>query len=118
MELRANNPAKTYVRSAERRRSLLGGKILYGDAFTLDCVLRDISDGGARITLPTGQAVPDIFYLMDLRSGVAFQVQVVWRSYPQIGVRFAHEYGDQSPSNPHVQVLRSIWKDTRQLSGA
>ncbi len=102
-------------RKTPRQRAYLGGKLVYGDYFSLDCIVRDISDGGARVQIPAGQAAPDNVYLVELRSGIAYEAQVVWRRYPLIGLTFTHQYGLADASTPHLRILRRLWMDKREL---
>jgi hypothetical protein len=56
----------------------------------IDCVVRDFSDGGARLTVETSVGVPDRFELV--RDGLPTKkCQVVWRHATQIGVQFIPE---------------------------
>ena len=53
----------------------------------LDCVIADISDGGARLVVPAG--VPEEFSLViDDGTGAEQSCRVVWRLDDEIGVEF------------------------------
>jgi hypothetical protein len=41
-------------RCTARRRTFLGGKLIYGDGLSTDCVVRNHSAAGAMLELPTG----------------------------------------------------------------
>lgn len=109
--------AATEHRRAQRQRAYLGGKIVYGDYFSLDCVVRDILEGGARIQLPDGQAVPDKVFLVDLKTGIAYDAHVVWRRYPLVGLQFAHQHGLPEASTPHLRILKQLWLSARERGG-
>ncbi len=100
-------------RKAPRPRTYVGGKLVYGDYFSVDCVVRDITDGGARVQISCDQPVPDQLFLVDLRSGIAYEARVAWRRYPQIGLAFEHQYGLAEASTPHLRILRRLWMDKR-----
>ncbi len=100
-------------RKEPRQRTYLGGKLVYGDYFSLDCVVRDITDGGARVQISGEQAVPDQLYLVDLRSGIAYEARVIWRRYPQVGLAFEHQHGLAEAATPHLRILRRLWMDKR-----
>jgi hypothetical protein len=53
-------------RKAPRSRTLKGGQIMMLDQFgqPLDCVVRNVSGGGACLALPTFRSVPDNFQLL------------------------------------------------------
>jgi hypothetical protein len=112
----AENPSDH--RRAQRQRSFLGGKLVYGDgAFTLDCVVRDITTTGARVKVPEGQAVPDTVFLVEMRSGIAYEARVAWKRHPEIGLEFVHQHGLAEASTPHMMILKRLWIETQQRSG-
>lgn len=104
----------TEHRREGRQRAYLGGKLVYGDYFSLDCVVRDINTGGARLQLPEGQAVPDKVFLVDMKSAIAYDAHVVWRRYPLVGIQFEHQYGLAEASTPHLRILKQLWMATRE----
>ena len=74
----------TNERGAPRRRTLTGGKIVYGDgAYTYDCTIREISTSGARIGIAGGIVIPRAFFLIDQKRGTAFEAELVWRNGTQ-----------------------------------
>ena len=107
--------AQELDRRAPRQRTFLGGKLLYAGAYSTDCIVRDMSDKGARLELPNGLPIPDEVQLLELKSGIAFDARVIWRRYPQIGIKFTNQHllgGDVSPS---LRILKRLWLNTRQL---
>jgi hypothetical protein len=96
-----------------RARTLLSGKIVYGprDEFTLDCVIRDLSDGGARLKLTGGAQVPDRFQLILISAGEARDATVAWRDHPQIGVAFGAKRDLKDAADPAASMLRRLWLD-------
>ena len=51
-------PRVVNQRKAARKRTLLGGKVVYGDGQTVrDCTIRDISETGARIAIAKGEEI-------------------------------------------------------------
>jgi hypothetical protein len=53
----------------------------------MDCLVRDLSDGGARLALDGAATVPGEFGLA-LSDGRSFQCTVQWRTLTGLGVRF------------------------------
>ena len=104
-------------RRQPRQRAYIGGKVVYGDYFSLDCVVRDINTGGARVQLPEGQAVPDKLFLVDLKTAIAYDAHVVWRRYPLIGLAFDHQHGLAEANTPHLRILKQLWMSTRERTG-
>lgn len=109
--------ARNEHRKTPRQRAYIGGKLVYGDYFSLDCVVRDITTDGAKLQLPEGQAVPDKVYLVDLKTAIAYDAHVVWRRYPLIGLAFDHQHGLTEASTPHLRILKQLWMSARERGG-
>jgi hypothetical protein len=76
-------------RRDQRKRTFIGAKILLNDgASVMDCLVRDLSDGGARLALDGAATVPGEFGLA-LSDGRSFQCTVQWRTLTGLGVRFS-----------------------------
>ncbi|WP_158914575.1 PilZ domain-containing protein [Caulobacter sp. S45] len=71
-------------RSFPRKRSRASARI-WSPHGSLDCVVVDISSGGAGLLLRREDAVPDAFEL-ELSSGERIAARVVWRALPHCGV--------------------------------
>ena len=72
-----------------RKRMLKGGTIAFnGRHSTLPCVVRDLSDSGARLQVALASGVPDTFELMIDLDGFEAFVEVAWRAQNEVGVRF------------------------------
>jgi len=104
-------------RDMPRQRAYLGGKLVYGDYFSLDVVVRDITTGGAKVQLPEAQAVPDKVYLVDLKTAIAYDAHVVWRRYPLVGLAFDHQHGLDHADTPHLRILKQLWMSSRERGG-
>ena len=75
-------------RSTARKRMLKGAKITFRRrTATIDCTVRDISDGGARLLLASVIGIPDSFELTIPGEPVR-QCRLIWRKSEQIGVAF------------------------------
>jgi hypothetical protein len=75
-------------RSTARGRVFKGAKITFRRrTATIDCTVRDISDGGARLLLASVVGIPDSFELTIPGEPVR-QCRLVWRKSEQIGVAF------------------------------
>jgi hypothetical protein len=63
-------------------------RLSWSDGHEQPCQLNDISQHGARVTLPAGAAVPDMLQLV-LRQGARPRpARVVWRSGLDLGLEF------------------------------
>jgi len=93
----------TEKRGGTRSRMLKGGLIAFsGRHATMPCVVRDISDGGARLQVAQGTAVPDTFELIIELDGLEVQCLVVWRKAQEVGVGFLEEPRHSAPKRAQV----------------
>ena len=75
-------------RGKRRQRSLKSAKIVFANgSFAIDCVIRNFSDTGAQLKVPTSVPIPDHFDLVE-PGGKRHRAVVMWRKGDQMGVRF------------------------------
>ncbi|HUN10794.1 MAG TPA: PilZ domain-containing protein [Rhabdaerophilum sp.] len=80
----------TENRSSTRVRSFLRGEIIHSNgASKTECIVRDLSDGGARIDAPSTVTVPEFFDLHIPLRGVVYRAQIIWRHGLELGLQFA-----------------------------
>jgi PilZ domain len=85
-------------RKATRARTLLGGVIAFNDrASTMDCQVRNLSIGGAKVTFSNTAVVPDQFDLKIARKERSFRARMIWRAPNEAGVAFLSEYNQDVP---------------------
>jgi len=71
-----------------RRKTLMLGMIITHDRFaTINCLVRNTSDSGARIEIESAVALPCRFEL--LFDGKSRHCDLTWKSAHHAGVRFA-----------------------------
>jgi hypothetical protein len=75
---------RRYVRRIVNRPA----KLHVPDGEALPCSIRNVSRGGAKLTLAWTGWVPQGFYLQDAFTGMRRAAEVVWRGISGIGVRF------------------------------
>src|SRR5215472_808538 len=87
-------------RNSQRKRTLFKGVLSYGQncAFTVDCVIADISEAGARVQLQPGPPVPTDVYLVHLRERVAYEATVAWRRGNDLGLRLGTRHDLENPA--------------------
>lgn len=85
-------------RKTQRQRTYLGGLIaLKRRASTMDCVVRNFSADGAKVTLNHTMTLPDKFDLLIDSKERAFFARMVWRRLNEAGMRFLNEIEDDVP---------------------
>ncbi|MEM1198226.1 MAG: PilZ domain-containing protein [Pseudomonadota bacterium] len=90
-------------RHSPRRRALKAGVVsLNNGNITLPCVVRDISDTGAKLKVDTGRNPPDQFQLQIELDGLVANCTVVWRDGQQLGVEFMEPPMVSAPTRKQV----------------
>jgi hypothetical protein len=108
-----------YEARPPRTRTCLNGKLVYGDgAFTLDCTVRDVSKGGAKITLTKRQPLPSHLYLIIIKYGIAHNSTVRWSSFPARGLYFWDTYSLSETLPAELRYLRQLWLNLCARPGA
>ena len=99
------------MRRAPRRRSFLSRKLVFDQAraCSLDCVIRDLSDTGARVRLNGGLPVPPVVHLVDLSHGVAYGARVLWRRGGEIGLAFDSVHPLDHADTASLRPMRRLW---------
>ena len=113
-------------RKSTRNPSFLGGTISYNrDLWTADCVIKNLSDEGAKLTGRNLPVLPDQFDLTIPQRKTKYRVNVRWRSKDAVGVAFEFAYPNESGSkqpavaNKSTRVLRaSVFGDDVSMIGA
>jgi hypothetical protein len=95
---------KAEKRTSARHRIFKGAQISFrGLHAAIDCVVRDTSDGGARLAVESSVGVPDRFDLV--RENLPTKkCQVVWRHATQIGAKFILEAAEEKPAKLRAKL--------------
>lgn len=97
-------------RRGQRNRALLAGKVANEDATrTLDCVIRNLSPDGAMIETEAPHLVPAELHLVQVREGVAWDAEVIWRRGKRVGVKLKARHDLRETTDKQLKVLRAIW---------
>jgi hypothetical protein len=84
-------------RSHPRVRSFLQGRIYFNKRnSSLDCLVRDLSEDGARLKVSSSVALPEVVELHLPNKNETHQATVQWRTGDEIGVAF--DVARESPS--------------------
>ena len=78
-----------YDRRAEPRQQVWKeGKVLLNDRVALDCIVQDLSTGGARIALARPVSLPRDLRLRIVSADLTMPVACVWQRQLHAGLRF------------------------------
>jgi len=95
------------ARKAPRRRVLKAGLIAFNNRHsTLQCTVRDMSEGGARLLVGGSIAAPDTFELLVELDGLEVSCAVVARATNEVRVKFLGQV--RSVPVARVQVLKAV----------
>ena len=99
----------TERRASVRRRTLLKGKIVYPhNSFSADCVIRDLSDTGARVVVSPSAITTDPF-LVVVKEAVVHESVTAWTSGDQLGLRFNKTINLSQDVPAHLNPIRKVW---------
>jgi hypothetical protein len=74
-------------RALIRHKTFIQGRIYFNNRLSsLDCIVRDVTERGARLQVAESVAVPDAFELYLPNKDEHFRAQAEWRRGDQIGV--------------------------------
>ena len=75
-------------RLSPRRNTMIVATVVFdGGRTRLDCVIRDLSEGGAKLQVATVKGIPQSFDLM-APGHRPHHCRVVWRALKEMGVQF------------------------------
>src|SRR5215469_4905006 len=95
-------------RGEPRKRTLFKGVISYGQdcEFTIDCVIADFSEAGARVQIQPGPPIPTDVYLVHSRERAAYEANVAWRRNNNLGLKFVARHDLENPTTEVLRMLR------------
>ncbi len=104
-------PSKSVERRGRlRQRALLAGKLANEDATaTIDCTIRNISADGAMIETTTPHLIPNQMHLVQIKEGIAWDCEVVWRRGNRIGLALKDRHDLRETTEKSLKALRAIW---------
>ena len=102
-------------RVKRRKRVQLPAKIAFG-ASAADCMIRDLTDSGARIHAPTVLGLPDQVFLLIMSEGLVVRTRRVWADFPAFGLRFLEVEPIETSTRPETAPLRLAWEELRARS--
>jgi hypothetical protein len=93
-------------RQAGRRKSFLRGLVYFDNKHgALSCLVRDLSDKGARIIFSENVTVPETFDLHILQKNQTLRARVSWRRGDEIGLDFP---GKAAAAKPRAALVKRV----------
>jgi hypothetical protein len=79
-------------RALVRHRTFIKGRIYFNNRLcSMDCIVRDVTEKGARLQISESVALPDTFELYLPNKDEHFRAQAQWRRGDQLGVSWTQE---------------------------
>jgi hypothetical protein len=76
-------------RASARQRTYLQGYVYYNNrSAAADCLVRDLSDRGAKLLLSENVVIPDLIDLYIPKKAETFRARVQWRHGNEVGVAY------------------------------
>jgi hypothetical protein len=93
-------------RSSTRQKSFLKGRLFYNNRrSSVDCLVRDISDTGAKLVFSSAVSIPEVVELYLSNKDDVRRARVQWRRGEEVGVDFENADGGSS-ADLFARVLR------------
>ena len=84
-------------RSGSRQKSFLQGRIFFNNRrATVDCLIRDFSEIGARLNFDRMISLPDVVELFIPVKDETRRAKIIWRNADEVGVSFNFDEGSPS----------------------
>ena len=83
-----------------RQRVFLKGRIVFNNgASSMDCLVRDMSATGARVSLSETTTLPEAFELYIPQKDRTYRCKLAWRREDGVGVNFVDEQPKPAPAS-------------------
>ena len=84
-----------HPRSAHRQRTLKAARVVLNDWSVIDCTIRDISEGGAKIVFADAFSLPEEFRILFVSTNTIRPARLLWQRGLTIGTAFT---GPEEPA--------------------
>lgn len=96
-------------RPSQRQRVLLSGMVVYAHGtHCFSCTIRNLTARGARVSVRKRHGIPSQFYLINLRSQVAYDCKLAWNNGAEAGVTFQMATPLNELSDPKLGFLKRL----------
>ena len=98
-------------RASPRRKTRFKATIVFGaERSTANCVVRDLSETGARLKIDVPDDFPTQFYLIWAAAKAVLLVEAVWRSRDEMGVKFLSKHNTQGRLTSELAAVCRAWE--------
>jgi citrate synthase len=98
-------------RASPRRKTRFKATIVHGEErLTASCIVRDLSETGARLKLDLADELPTRFHLIWVADRAVLEVEAVWRSNGEMGVKFLSKHNTQGRLSSELAAICRAWE--------
>ena len=98
-------------RASPRRKTRFKATIVFGaERSTANCIVRDLSENGARLKLDAPDLAPTRFHLIWVADRTVIEVEAVWRGSGEIGVKFLSKHNIQGRLSSELAAVCRAWE--------
>lgn len=109
----------TERRRQQRYRTLRSGKIVFHDRRSvIDCLVRNLSDGGSCLQVNSTLGIPNSFQLLIDGDEVSYRCQVIWISANRIGIELIRSHSNKTKLDQNEDDGRASSSPQTELSSA
>lgn len=103
-------------RPATRIRTIMNGRIMFNNrSATLDCLVRNLSETGAKLEVSGAVTVPERFELDIPRKGVRRRARMVWRREGEMGVAFEDAAAEAPADESMADRVKRLEEENARL---
>lgn len=103
-------------RQSARARVIYGGVIAYnGRRSTVECLIRNFSEDGAKVEFDNPALLPDVIDLLIAKKSRAFSARIAWRQASEAGLAFRSVERDAPVPLDWARRLRVCESERREL---
>jgi PilZ domain len=116
---RAEVGAMTERRALARHKTFIKGRIYFNNRLSsVDCIVRDLADIGARLEIPENVTLPDSFELYLPTKDEHFQARVKWRKGNNLGIAWGAESARSATetAGSDASVIERLTKLEREVA--
>ncbi|HSP23975.1 MAG TPA: PilZ domain-containing protein [Saliniramus sp.] len=111
-------PHSTDGRRSDRMRTYMAARISFNNGqVTVDCTIRNISDGGAKLQVSGAVTLPDEFELVIPQRHQKRRVRLCWRTDDFCGVAYLDGHDEHAGASDADTVEAGLRQHIRELEG-
>ncbi len=104
-------------RSDRRVRTLLKARLIFDDGLrSVECLVRDLSEGGARLQVGSSAVLPDRFDLYMPKKHETRHARLKWRTSEEIGIAFDDVKSRAAPPSPAEDIAERLLRLETELA--